>query len=184
MHFRHRKNWHCWHLDSPESLEWHHVSSALTQQRVLFAWPCCLLLIKVCKQLTDMCVRLHACLVNVRGGQRFPYGSLGKALFDQHAWLAQIVQSESHKQWHFLMLPSAYMASHLEIKHTSLNRVPLITLSQPLLQLCQQFLTGKCVHAKTMFDSQATVDSCQLVGLLNSITGDEWRADLYSQKTV
>lgn len=130
--------------------EWHRVSSALTQQRVLFAWPCCLPLIKVCKQLTDMCVQLHAWMANVKGGLRFPYGSLGKALFDQHAWLPQIVQSENHKQWLFLMLPSACMAVHLEMKHLSLNRVPLITLSQQLSPLCQQFLSGKCVHTKTM----------------------------------
>ena len=98
----------------------------------------------MCKQLTDMCVRVPACVVNVKGGLRLPYGSQGKALFDQHASLAQTTD-------HFLMLPSACMAVHLEMKHGSLNRVPLITLSHPLSQLFQTFLTERCVHTKTMF---------------------------------
>lgn len=147
MHFRHRKYRQCWCSESPwkaTSVERHHVSSALTQQRILFAWPCCLPLIKVCKQLTDMCVRVHACMVTVKGGLRFRYGSLRKALFDQHAWLAQIVESENHKQWRF---QPACLAVHLEMKHASLNRVSLMTLSQPLSQLCQHFLYWEeCSH--------------------------------------
>lgn len=97
---------------------WHSIWCALTQQKVLFVWPCCLLLIKVCKLSTDMCVRWARLAVRVRA--TVYHVSLGKAF----VWIARLIGTDcSEWEWQraaFLMWPSSvHMLVHLEVKQTS-----------------------------------------------------------------
>lgn len=80
---------------------WHSIWCALTQQKVLCVWPCCLLLIKVCKLSTGMCVQWVRWAV----GKTVYHVALGKAF----VWITRLIGTGcSEWEWQtaaFLMWP-------------------------------------------------------------------------------
>lgn len=85
-------------------------------------------LIKVCKQLTDMCVPEHACTLDWR----------------------RLLRVRIPKRWRFLLLPPA-LRGCFTWKRGALNRVPLIAVLLLLSSFYQRFPSGRFVRTQTMF---------------------------------